>query len=94
MEMARVEAMYTIHDHATRAAELNFFITVAGSAKKALRCRPTSNGGHVQITCGNANPGSGDNQTVTMYLDESGNSLKFRVVYGAGTVKTGSIALV
>jgi hypothetical protein len=94
MEMARVEAMYTIHDHATRAAELNFFITIAGSAKKAIRCRPTSNGGHVQFTCGNANPGSGDNQTVTMYLDESGNTLKFRVVYGGGTVKSGTVALV
>lgn len=93
-EMARVEAMYTIHDHATRAAELNLYCTIAGVAKKAVRCRPTSAGGHVQITCGNANPGSGDNQTVTMYLDESGNSLKFRVVYGGGTVKTGSVALV
>jgi hypothetical protein len=93
-EMARIETVNTLHDHATRSAELNLYCTISGTEKKAIRCRPTANGGHVQITCGNVNPGSGDNQTVTMYLDEGGNTLKFRVVYGVGTVKTGTVTLI
>lgn len=50
--------------------------------------------GSVRISAPNSAPTLPDNSSVSLYLDEVGNNLKFAVKYSSGTTKTGTIAVV
>lgn len=92
--MGSVAMRWKVATNASRTSETVFYtVNNAGTATENLKLDGV---GRLFIKTPNSAPTDGDidNGTITAYLNEAGNLLTFRVKYAAGTLKTGTVALV
>ena len=85
-------ALVTATDVTSTSMDSTYTIGVmTGLAESGANMQPNA----FFVWCGSAAPSDANlaNNTVGMYLDQGTNTLKFRVRYSNGTLKTGSVAL-